>query len=256
MRRALSSLALASLLAACGARTGLDRPPPPDADLDAFAPPDANLDAGTDAPIPDGCSPSPETCDGLDEDCDGVADDGVVCWTLDGAPIEAITTDVCARVFYSYDTPETASANLPVPGIVQSNRVEIVVIETSRSCGGGALAVIADQVDDGAGGSLLGSFRFDRDDGEIVVEDDPRECVYDRRTREGHCNWGWQACCTDGVMLGPFPGDQCLELTIEGQEGRPIEGVDALVATDGPTAVRPLDFGTAHRFCRRAVPAR
>jgi hypothetical protein len=220
VRRRAHAHLVALLLAGCGAKSGLERPPPPDADLDAFAPPDVNLDAGRDAPIPDGCTPTDERCDGLDDDCDGVPDDGIVCWTLDGAPLEPVTSTVCANVWYSYDTPAMASANPPTPGVLVSQRAEIVAIETSRSCGGGAIAIIADQVDDGSGGSLRARFAFERDDGGLLSRDEPEECGYERGALRGACVWGWQPCCTDGVMLGPFTGDQCVEIVVDGGRQR------------------------------------
>lgn len=256
MRRRAHAHLVALLLAGCGAKSGLERPPPPDADLDAFAPPDADLDAGRDAPIPDGCTPTDERCDGIDEDCDGVPDDGVVCWTLDGAPFEPVTSSVCAGVWYSYDTPAMASANPPTPGVLVSQRAEIVPIETSRSCGGGAIAIIADQVDDGSGGSLRARFAFERDDGGVLVRDEPDECGYERSALRGACVWGWQPCCTDGVMLGPFTGDQCVEIVVDGHDGRPAEGIDTLVVIDGRGSATELALASTHRFCRAAMPAR
>ncbi len=243
-------------LLGCGAKTGLDRPPPPDADLDAFTPPDVNLDAGRDAPIPDGCTPREETCDGLDEDCDGVADDGVVCWTLDGTAILPLRSEVCANGWYAYDTPARASANPPLATILQSSRAEIVIVETSRSCGGGAIAIIADQVDDGDGGSLRARFAFDRDEGGVIVSDESDECAYDRGARRGSCVWGWQPCCTDGTMLGPFPADQCVELTVDGHAGGPAVGIDSLVVIGGAAEPLELALGSTHRICRTAVVAR
>lgn len=254
MHRVLVVLALS--LAACGAKSGLRRPPPPDADLDAFSPPDVNLDAGRDAPIPDGCTARDETCDGTDEDCDGTIDDGVVCWTLDGAPILPLASDRCANGWYAYDSPATASANPPVSGILQSSRAEIVLIETDRSCGGGAIAIIADQVEDGTGGSLRARFAFDRDEGGVIVGDEPDECGYDRSARRGSCVWGWQPCCTDGVMLGPFPTEQCVELTIDGHDGGAVTGIDSLVVIGGAADPIAIELGSTHRFCRSSIAAR
>jgi hypothetical protein len=45
--------------------------------------------------------------------------------------------------------------------------------------GGGAIAVIADQVEDGSGGALGARFEISRDEGGILVGDEPREFADD-----------------------------------------------------------------------------
>ncbi len=241
---------------ACGARTGLDTPPPPDANLDAFRAPDATFDGGRDAFVPDGCTPRPEVCDGRDDDCDGVADDGVPCWTLDGASIDVAPSSRCGGEWYGYDMPAQASANPPVTGIRASSRVSVVPIEMAAGCGGGAIAVIADEVEDGSGGRLAASFTFSRDDGGILVGDEPDECAYDPAALRGSCRWRWNPCCTDGVMLGPFAAEQCVTFSIDGHDGAAPEGVGTLVVIDGLGAVTERAFGEAFRLCRTLVPPR
>jgi len=252
---ACAVLALGTSLA-CGARTGLETPPPPDANLDVFRAPDATFDGGRDAFVPDGCTPRPEICDGRDDDCDGVADDGVPCWTLDGASIEIVPTELCSAEWYAYGMPAEASANPPVAGVRAAGRVTVVPIEMPARCGGGAIAVIADEVEDGSGGRLAASFAFSRSEGGILVGDEPDECAYDAAALRGSCRWRWNPCCTDGVMLGPFAAEQCVTFTIDGHDGAAPEGVSTLVVVDGRGVATDRAFGETLRLCRTFVPER
>lgn len=255
--RAVSVCAVLALThaVACGARTDLERPPPPDANLDAYRAPDATFDGGRDAFVPDGCTPRVEVCDGLDDDCDSIADDGIPCWTLDGDAIAVVPTSQCGAEWYGYDMPAGASANPPASGIRASGRVTVVLVEMPARCGGGAIAVIADEVEDGSGGTLAASFTFSRAEGGILVGDEPNECEHDAVSRSGACRWRWNPCCTDGVMLGAFPGEQCVTLTLGGHEGGAPEGVGSLVVLDGLGGMRERRFGEALGLCRTFVPA-
>lgn len=194
------------------------------------------------------CVPSPETCNELDDDCDGVADDGITCFFLDGMPIDAIPTTACGRDWYAYDSPDRASAD-PEPDLRGSSRVAVAIVGSPLSCGGAAVAVIADQVRDGSGGSLRASFSVDRPGvGGVLVSDDPPECSWDGSSRSGACTWRWEPCCTDGVLVGPLGADFCLTLVLSEPSG-----VSSVVVLEG-THVLPRSFGAPIELCGRTVP--
>jgi len=217
-------------LSACGAKTGL-----PVADADCAAAPAC-------------CVPSAETCNGLDDDCDGVADDGVRCFVLNGTErIASIRTSACAADWYAYGSPATSSAN-PSPDIRSSGGIEVAVHEGPPACGGASLALIADQVDDGSGGTLVGTFTLDPAIASaVVLSDEPDECRYAAGTAT--CDWTWQPCCTDGVVLGPFPGDFCVDVALSG-----LSGVRAAVDVhDGPS--RTVAAALSFEICGTTIPA-
>lgn len=230
-------LACVLVLGGCGARTGLETPPPAGAR-------DAGLDAGTS----DACAPSPEICDGIDQDCDGTIDDGLTCYTLDGDPIEALTTTSCGAGWYAYDAPDIASAN-PSPDIRVSDRVAVAIVESPPGCGGASIAVIADRPNDGTGGQLAATFRTEpARSGQILVGDEPGECV-ERAAGVVACAWLWQPCCTDGALVGPLAGDFCTELMLDS-----ASGVTSLVVIDGDETIA-RSFGATMTLCGRAIPA-
>lgn len=202
------------------------------------------------ATAPTCCEPRPETCDGVDEDCDGVADDGVQCFSLDGAPLAAVVTPSCGGAWYSYDSPVNASAS-PVPDVRQSGKVAVAVQVGPPSCGGPNVAVIADQVRDGSGGDLRGSFALaPAGVGGIVVSDDGGECRHDASSGRVTCDWTWQPCCTDGVLLGPFGADFCATVTLDGPSG-----VDEILVRDGLSGAVSRAFGAPFVLCGRTTPA-
>lgn len=199
---------------------------------------------------PECCTPLPEICDGLDQDCDGVADDGVPCFFMDGAPIEALHTSECGRDWYSYDSVDTASA-APSPDLRRSGRVAVAVLDSPRACGGAAVVVIADDVRDGSGGSLLGGFNVSPlRIGALVVSDEPRECERRAATGSVGCAWTWEACCTDGALLGELGSDFCVAVTLTEPAG-----VSSVVVMDGETDTRAAAFGVPIELCGRTIPA-
>ena len=200
------------------------------------------------ATAPTCCEPRPETCDGTDEDCDGIADDGVPCFFVDDVPIAAVATPSCGGAWYSYDTPAGSSAN-PSPDVRQSGKVVVALQLGPATCGGAGLAVIADQVDDGSGGALVGSFELAPvAPAGIVVSDDRRECS--QTGGRVTCDWNWERCCTDGVLLGPFGPDFCVAATL----ARP-SGVDEILVRDGLSRTVSRAFGVPFTICGRTIPA-
>lgn len=197
------------------------------------------------------CEPRLETCNGLDEDCDGIVDDGATCFFLDGEPIEPVATAGCGGGWYAYDSPDPASAH-PAPDVRLSDEVAVAVVAQPASCGGAAIAVIADLVRDGTGGSLALSFTLDRPGiGGILVSDDPRECTFDPRTGSGRCVWSWEPCCTDGVLIGPLGPEFCVRLAFDA-----ASGVSRALAYHGPRGAASREFGEPIEICARTSPAR
>jgi hypothetical protein len=201
------------------------------------------------AAVPTCCLATPETCNGRDDDCDGIADDGVTCFFLDGEPIDPITTTACGRDWYTYDSPDTASAH-PVPDLRASGRVAVAIVASPASCGGASVAVIADQVRDGSGGTLRGFFGVDRAGiGGILVSDDPPECTW--TATGGGCSWRWEPCCTDGALIGPLGDEFCVSVFLTG-----ASGVESVVVFDGPSRTVPRTFDLGFALCGSTIPPR
>lgn len=216
------------LSAGCGARTGLA--------VDACA------DAGRAC-----CQPRAEECNDLDDDCDGVADDGLACFFLDGVAIAARESERCGAAWYSYDTPDSESAN-PTPDIRIPDGT-VVAFQNDASCPGASLAVITDIPRDTSGGRLQASWAITPPEaGGLLVSDEPNECAGDPRSGEGRCEWRWNPCCTDGVLLGPFRGDVCVTLTLS----EPM-GVAPPVVLDGARRIE-REYGVPMELCARIRP--
>lgn len=215
---------LLALLAACGAKTGLQQE------------------------ARDACTPEAEVCDGADQDCDGVADDGIACFFLDSALLRTIETVSCGADWYSYDSPDSQSAN-PTPDIRVPDGV-VVAVEWSPTCAGANVVVITDIPMDTSGGALTGRFAFSSSAGGIVVGDEPGECVHHPSERAVRCEWVWQTCCTDGVLVGPLRDGECVTVTLDG-----ARGVSAPVVLDGSD--RPIEraYGEPMEICAQIRPA-
>ncbi len=223
-------LVVLACLGGCGAKTGLLVPER-----------DEEHDAGPT------CIARIEVCNDADDDCDGAPDDGIACFTLDGSPIDALVTSTCGAAWYSYDAPDPESAN-PTPDIRISDGV-VIALQYGPTCAGASLAVITDLPRDGSGGSLRGTFDVDPPRaGDILIADEPRECTRDADTGQVVCDWVWQPCCTDGVLVGPFT-DACITLRTHA----PI-GVAAPVVLDGPRALS-RDHDVPMTFCIQIRPA-
>ncbi|MFK7988385.1 MAG: MopE-related protein [Sandaracinaceae bacterium] len=192
------------------------------------------------------CTPGPETCNGEDDDCDGVADDGIACFTIDGSPLAAVETSACGDVFYAYDMPDAASAN-PIPDVRSADEAVVFVHHSTDGCGS-SVTIIADLPRDMSGGELEGEYRISPARiANLYVADEPGECTLDA-SGAGRCQWVWQPCCTDGVMIGPFNEDFCVELSVSS----PV-GVRRLYVLDGADE-RDVPFGASIQICGSYVP--
>jgi Putative metal-binding motif len=197
------------------------------------------------------CEPRAESCNGADDDCDGAIDDGVRCYYVDDVLIAPVEISTCPAEWYSYGDPESASAN-PVPDVRVSGSVVVAVVNGPASCGGAAVAVIADETNDGSGGALNAAFTLTpRPASGLLVSDDGDECRYDAATGTGTCGWEWQPCCTDGALFGLFPGDFCATITLDTPSG-----VADVQVRDGVGRTVPASFGRPIVICARTTPAR
>jgi len=204
-------------------------------------------DAGVDGGRSDACVPRAEVCNGRDDDCDGVADDGVACFSLDGVPVTALETTRCGADWYSYDAPDSQSAN-PSPDIRVADGV-VVAFQYGPSCAGASVAVIADLAADGTGGELRASFALTpADSARVLVSDEDHECVFDEASGSGVCDFAWVGCCTDGVLIGPLT-EGCVTLTLEGQIG-----LESLAFIDGSGARNERAFGASMLLCVQILP--
>ena len=86
--------------------------------------------------------------------------------------------------------------------------------------------------------------------GQIVVGDEPGECVHRPSERAVLCEWVWQTCCTDGVLVGPLRDGECVTVTLDG-----ARGVSAPVVLDGSD--RPIErvYGEPMEICAQIRPA-
>jgi len=196
------------------------------------------------------CAASSETCNGRDDDCDDVADDGLSCFEVNGNVIQSIATGECGIDFYQYDAPDMASAN-PVPDIRVSGKVIVAIHAGPATCPDASIAVIADLPSDGSGGELrLAWTSTPTAVAGVLQSDDPPECSYEPSTGMGACDWRWQPCCTDGVLIGNYPADFCATLRLTG----PI-GVDEVRVLDGSSGrYLTFVFGSDVRVCRVTRP--
>lgn len=100
-------------------------------------------------------------------------------------------------------------------------------------------------------GAVPGTFTLDPSGVRgVLVSDDGGECRYDAGRGTGSCAWRWQPCCTDGVLLGSFPGDFCATVTLSA----PV-GVASVAVRDGSGALRPASFGRPIELCAHTAPA-
>ncbi|MEM9194937.1 MAG: hypothetical protein AAGF12_37505 [Myxococcota bacterium] len=222
-----AGIVLMWLLAACGAKTGL-----------RVCEDDASC-----------CEPEPEVCNGLDDDCDGVADDGLRCFFLDGTPIEALETARCGEDWYSYNRPDSESAN-PTPDIRVSGGL-VIAVQDGPTCDGASVALITDLPMDGSGGTLLVDLQVTPSAaGRLLVSDEPNECSYDRSRGIGTCDFTWQGCCTDGFLIGELRSDSCVTLTLSG-----ASGIGRPQVHDGPDRTIPRNFDVPIEICAQIRPA-
>ncbi|MEM1413718.1 MAG: hypothetical protein AAGH15_02395 [Myxococcota bacterium] len=250
------------LLAACGARSSLDGLDASAPDLAApdLAPPDLGAPDEGRPDLGAPCVPTPETCDGIDEDCDGVIDDGTVCLSVDGVegpselldPIAPQPETFCGPVWFGYGFPDMSSAN-PEPDVRREDAV-VVAMQRGATCAGPYVAVIADTAEDDDGG-VLGLTWTSEFDALPVLGDEPTECV--DRGGEGFCEFRWAPCCTDGVLLGPFPESGCVRITVFERPTDPEIGpfvLDSFVVVDGAGNAFPFVPSEALEICAEITP--
>src|SRR5690606_24628862 len=71
----------------------------------------------------------------------------------------------------------------------------------------------------GSGGALSATFDIDPPSaGGILVGDEPSECVVEAPGGRVRCEWVWQPCCTDGVLLGTFT-ETCITVVTTAPRG-------------------------------------
>jgi hypothetical protein len=236
---------------ACGAKSGLSEP---FVDTDASTGGSGGAGGsgglggfggtgGSGGGLPDACTGTSEICNGLDDDCDSVVDDGVACFFLDGLPIAPVPSTGCGASWYGYDSPDPESAN-PSPDIRRSDEV-VLAIQHSNACGAAHVAVIADLPQDGSGGQLDGTFSIQGGAG-LVVSDEPGECSDVGESVV--CNWTWQPCCTDGVLLGPLTSNACMLIRLD-----EASGVSGLVVLDGTNEI-PRQLPANLELCMSFTP--
>lgn len=109
--------------------------------------------------------------------------------------------DWTVEEFYSYDSPDNASANTPTD-LEKSDVSRMFFYEGPN---GLSLVIIHDDVNDGDGGRVIFEFDGLPNDGSWVVPDDGGEPSGSRG------DWRWYSCCTDG---GVFQGGLDREFTI------------------------------------------
>ena len=198
---------------------------------------DGAADAQDCAPLNGNVAPGkPELCgNGVDDDCDPKS----VCITgkygntaleLDPYPATKGTTS-----FYQYGSPSGSSSNT---GLELSNRA-LVFLYRDPTNGNYYVVMLLDKVNDGSGGtftmSVTGAFGAS-----FVLSDDPGEnasSAINATTGAGTLKWTWNACCTDGGVIGPLAPGSCVTLTRTASTG--IDGWSTLDGT-APVTVGPI----------------
>eukprot|EP00163_Fabomonas_tropica_P012696 TRINITY_DN2403_c0_g1_i3.p1 TRINITY_DN2403_c0_g1~~TRINITY_DN2403_c0_g1_i3.p1 ORF type:complete len:4686 (-),score=1008.71 TRINITY_DN2403_c0_g1_i3:157-14214(-) len=112
--------------------------------------------------------------------------------------------DKTAVEFYSYGTPNGASANTGHEQI-DTTLMYFVIDKTNQT----AFVLVHDLPGNSDGGEVVTTIQSDSLAGldiELLLEDDPNEgYVWDKSLGMGQFNHRWVGCCTDGAVLGYFP---------------------------------------------------
>lgn len=117
------------------------------------------------------------------------------------APVLPLSGDGTAQSFYSYGSPAASSANT---GLEKSGTARFWLHQDSGT-GEVSLFVVLDEPDDGSGGSFNLTASGAPAGAGILVEDDPSDVLaWDSPAGTGSAAWNWDACCTDGWVVGPL----------------------------------------------------
>lgn len=108
--------------------------------------------------------------------------------------IEPLSTGESIEDFYSFNDPDSNSANTP-GDIIRSDVSNLFLFEGP---GGLSLVMIHDEPGDGTGGEAHVAFEGLPEDGGWVVRDDPGYGGHTDTYAIDHADWGWAGCCTDG----------------------------------------------------------
>lgn len=108
--------------------------------------------------------------------------------------IEPLSTGQSVEAFYSFNDPDSNSAN-PPGEIIRSGVSNLFLFQGPE---GLSLVLIHDRAGDGDGGEAHVDFEGLPEDGGWVVRDDPGYGGHTDTYAVDHVDWGWAGCCTDG----------------------------------------------------------
>ncbi len=114
------------------------------------------------------------------------------------APLPFMSTNSSATNFYSYSNPINVSANTGL----EMPETFLLMIHEDLTTGSTSLMFILDQANDPTGGSANITFNCFPSSAFIALSDEPGEFSGAPPTFTG--NFNWNACCTDGGIIGGF----------------------------------------------------
>lgn len=153
-----------------------------------------------------------------------------------------------ALSFYSYGIPLGSCAN---SGFEQSNQLLVLLYEDTNT-GEVSFIMIADIANDGSGGTLKADIRCAPNGSNVVLSDDGGELTGAAPTFTA--NFVWDACCTDGGIIGGMGCGSSFTLDIT-----QITGIDVITILYGdpanpnyvqlPASACPLIFNCEGTVC-------